>query len=106
MFAISLVAVGAAIAAWLRPVPIHHISDSSGRRRIASKQGALTPTIKGVRCDRKSEEAKYHEVQTRNGGENGILNGQILIAVNGRQVYIAIQSIRFGDIDRRASNSG
>lgn len=84
MFAITLVAVGAAIAAWLRPIP-HNTSatppaPSYGDQQVADAKSKVCAAIEKVK--------KANTMNSnRNGGDDP--NGQLLVAVNGRQVYIA-----------------
>jgi hypothetical protein len=84
MLVIALVAVGAAVAAWLRPLPATPAATSP------------TPTFSDQQvADAKSKVcAAYEKIHrasamnsTRNGGDDP--NMQLLVAVNGREVYIA-----------------
>ena len=84
MFLITLVAVGAAIAAWLRPVP-HATSATPSAPTYSDQQVA---DAKSKVC------AAYEKVQkalaanaTRSGGDDP--NAQLTVAVNARQVYVA-----------------
>ena len=84
MFAITLVAVGAAIAAWLRPIPYNTSattpSPSYSEQQVADAKSKVCAAIEKVK--------KANTMNSnRNGGDDP--NGQLLTAVNGRQVYIA-----------------
>jgi hypothetical protein len=84
MFAITLVAVGAAIAAWLRPIPYNKSATapapSYSEQQVADAKSKVCAAIEKVK--------KANTMNSnRNGGDDP--NGQLLIAVNGRQVYIA-----------------
>lgn len=81
MLLITLLALGAAVAAWLRP-----LSDATARN-------APTFTDKQVADAKANVCAAYQKVQrasymnsTRTGGVDP--NAQLLVAVNGRQVFI------------------
>jgi hypothetical protein len=84
MFAITLVAVGAAVAAWLRPVP-ESKAVSPPAPRFSDQQ---VTDAKSKVC------AAYQKVQRavsinsiRTAGDDP--NSQLLIAVNMRQVFVA-----------------
>ncbi|HEY6817905.1 MAG TPA: hypothetical protein VI196_00840, partial [Mycobacterium sp.] len=84
MFAITLVAVGVAIAAWLRPIPYNTSATPSAPsysdQQVADAKSKVCAAIEKVK--------KANTMNSnRNGGDDP--NGQLLIAVNGRQVYIA-----------------
>jgi hypothetical protein len=84
MFLITLLAVGAAVAAWLRPIP-HEPSakpaaPSYSEQQVADAKSKVCAAIEKVK--------KANTMNSnRNGGDDP--NGQLLIAVNGRQVYVA-----------------
>jgi hypothetical protein len=83
MFAITLVAVAAAVAAWLRPIP--HNAPATPATTYSEQQ---TAEAKSKVCAAIEKVKKANTMNSnRNGGEDP--NGQLLIAVNGRQVYIA-----------------
>src|SRR5580693_7608363 len=84
MFAITLVAVGAAIAAWLRPIP--HNTSATPPAPTYSEQQVADAKSKVCAAIEKVKKANTTN-SNRNGGDDP--NGQLLIAVNGRQVYIA-----------------
>lgn len=84
MFVITLIAIGAAVAAWLRPTP--------------EPQSAAPPAL--IFSDQQVADAKskvctaYEKVRralavnaTRNGGDDP--TAQLAVAVNARQVYVA-----------------
>jgi len=84
MFAITLVAVGAAIAPWLRPIP-HNTSATPSAPSYSEQQVA---DAKSKVCAAIEKVKKANTMNSnRNGGDDP--NGQLLIAVNGRQVYMA-----------------
>jgi hypothetical protein len=84
MFLITLVAVGAAIAAWLRPIP-HETSATPPAPSYSEQQVA---DAKSKVC---AAYEKVHRVVqmnlTRSGGDDP--NSQLLVAVNARQVFVA-----------------
>jgi hypothetical protein len=84
MFLIMLVAVGAAIAAWLRPIP--HNTSATPPAPTYSEQQVADAKSKVCAAIEKVKKANTTN-SNRNGGDDP--NGQLLIAVNGRQVYIA-----------------
>ncbi len=86
MFLITLVAVAAAVAAWLRPIP-HNTSPPRPRRhrRIASNRWPMRRRRFALHT-RKCK-ARAVLTQTRNGGDDP--NLQLLVAVNMRQVFDA-----------------
>jgi hypothetical protein len=84
MFVITLIAVGAAVAAWLRPVPETNPAAPSAPT-FAEKQ---VSDAKATTC------AAYEKVRralvanaSRNGGDDP--TAQLAVAVNARQVYVA-----------------
>jgi hypothetical protein len=84
MFAITLVAVAAAVAAWLRPMP----------EAKSAAPSAPTFTAQQVADAKAKVCAAYQKVQnavsintTRTAGDDP--NSQLLIAVNMRQVFVA-----------------
>ncbi len=84
MFLITLVAVGGAIAAWLRPLP-HNTSATPPAPSYSEQQVA---DAKSNICAAYEKVKKASNMNAnRNGGDDP--NGQLLVAVNGRQVYIA-----------------
>jgi hypothetical protein len=83
MLVITLVAVGAAIAAWLRPIP-HETSTKPAAPTYSEQQVA---DAKSKVC---AAFEKVHSViqlnSTRAGGEDA--NSQLLVAVNARQILM------------------
>jgi hypothetical protein len=84
MFAITLVAVAAAVAAWLRPMP----------ETNAATPSAPTFTEKQVSDAKASTCAAYEKVRralvanaSRTGGDDP--TAQLAVAVNARQAYVA-----------------
>jgi hypothetical protein len=84
MFLITLLAVGAAVAAWLRPIP--HATSAAPPAPTYSEQQVADAKSKVCAAIEKVKKANTMN-SSRNGGDDP--NGQLLIAVNGRQVYIA-----------------
>jgi hypothetical protein len=83
MFAITLVAVGAAVAAWLRPLPEKSANPSA--LTFSAQEGA---EAKSKVCAAFQKVRRANETNaTRNGG--GDPNLQLLVAVNERQIYVA-----------------
>jgi hypothetical protein len=83
MFAITLVAVGAAVAAWLRPMP--DIKSAAPRTPTFSDQQVADAKSKVCAAYTKI----HHAVDInapRNGGDNPM--AQLTVAVNMRQVYV------------------
>jgi hypothetical protein len=82
MFAITLVAVAAAVAAWLRPTPETKSAagPTFGEQQVA---GAKTKVCAAYLKVRRANEANA----TRNGGDDP--NLQLLVAVNERQICVA-----------------
>jgi hypothetical protein len=84
MFLITLLAVGAAVAAWLRPIP-HGTSATSPAPTYSEQQ---VSDAKSKVC---AAYEKVHRVvqmnSTRSGGDDP--NSQLLVAVNARQVFVA-----------------
>jgi hypothetical protein len=84
MFLITLLAVGAAIAAWLRPIP----HEASAMPPAPTYSGQQVSDAKSKVC------AAYQKVRsalaanaTRTGGDDQ--NAQLTVAVNARQIYVA-----------------
>jgi hypothetical protein len=84
MLLVTLVAVGAAVAAWLRPIP--HNTYATPPAPTYSEQQVADAKSKACAAFAKVKKASTMN-STRNGSDDP--NGQLLIAVNGRQVYIA-----------------
>jgi hypothetical protein len=84
MFLITLVAVGAAIAAWLRPIP--HETSSIPNSPTFSDQQVADAKSKVCAAYNKVQRASSAN-QTRNGGDDP--NLQLLVAVTMRQVFEA-----------------
>lgn len=85
MLVITLIAVGAAVAAWLRPIPDTMAQTAPSAPTYTDQQ---TADAKAKVC------AAYEKVHraldanlTRNGGEDP--TAQLAVAVNARQVYVA-----------------
>jgi hypothetical protein len=95
MFAITLVAVAAAVAAWLRPMP-ETKSDVSPAPTFSDQQVA---EAKSKVCAAFQKVRRANETNaTRNGGDDP--NLQLLVAVNERQIYVASSAYlltTFGD---------
>jgi hypothetical protein len=84
MFLITLVAVGAAVAAWLRPIP-HNISATPAAPSYNEQQVA---DAKAKVCAAYEKVLKTSNVNSaRTAGDDP--NSQLLIAINWRQVFIA-----------------
>jgi hypothetical protein len=82
MFVITLVAVGAAVAAWLRPLPEKSASPTAptfSAQQVADAKSKVCAAY-----------AKIHRVvdinAPRNGGDDP--TAQLVVAVNMRQVYV------------------
>jgi hypothetical protein len=84
MFAITLVAVGAAVAAWLRPMPTARSATPS--TPTFSAQQVSDAKAKVCAAYWKAQNASSAN-QTRSGGDDP--NLQLLVAVNMRQVFEA-----------------
>jgi hypothetical protein len=84
MFLITLLAVGAAVAAWLRPIP--HNTSATPPAPVYSEQQVADAKSNVCTAYAKVKKASNMNAN-RNGGDDP--NGQLLVAVNGRQVYIA-----------------
>jgi hypothetical protein len=83
MFAITLIAVGAAIAAWLRPMP-EAKSDTPSPPAYTEQQIA---DAKSKVCNAYDKALKTSSVNAaRTAGDDP--NSQLLIAVNMRQVFV------------------
>ena len=82
MFLITLVAVGAAVAAWLRPIP--HESSATPPAPTYSEQQVADAKSKVCAAYAKVQKASSAN-QTRNGGDDP--NLQLLVAVTMRQVF-------------------
>ena len=83
MLAITLVAVGAAVAAWLRPIP--QAPAAPPKPTYSAQQAA---EAKSKICG--AFDKLWHVLQvnsTRNGGDDP--NAQLLVAVNERQIYVS-----------------
>jgi hypothetical protein len=82
MFAITLIAVAAAVAAWLRPMPEKKspAAPTFGEQQVADAKAKVCAAYQKVR---RANEANA----TRNGGDDP--NLQLLVAVNERQIYVA-----------------
>jgi hypothetical protein len=84
MFVITLVAVAAAVAAWLRPMPDAKAPIPSAPS--FSAQQVVDAKAKVCGAYEKVKKASNMNA-ARNGGDDP--NAQLLVAVNGRQVYVA-----------------
>jgi hypothetical protein len=84
MFAITLVAVGAAVAAWLRPMP--EAKSAAPSAPTFSAQQVADAKAKVCAAYWKGQNASSAN-QTRSGGDAP--NAQLLIAVNMRQVFMS-----------------
>lgn len=84
MFVITLVAVGAAVAAWLRPTP--ETKSATPTAPAFSDQQVADAKAKVCAAYWKGQKASSAN-QTRTGGDDP--NAQLLIAVNMRQVFMA-----------------
>jgi hypothetical protein len=84
LFAITFVAVGAAVAAWLRPMP----ETKSANPPVASFSGQQVADAKSKVCSAHEKVRRALTANsTRNGGDDP--TAQLVIAVNARQVYVA-----------------
>jgi len=84
MFAITLVAVGAAIAAWLRPVP--HNTSATPPAPVYSEQQVADAKAKV--CAAFDKLWRVLQVNsTRTGGDDP--TAQLVVAVNERQIYVS-----------------
>jgi hypothetical protein len=84
MFAITLVAVGAAVAAWLRPVPETKSASPSAVTFSAQQVTEAKPKV----CEAFEKAQKASSSNSgRNGGDDP--NAQLLVAVNMRQVFMS-----------------
>jgi hypothetical protein len=84
MFAITLVAVAAAVAAWLRPMPEAKSTSPSTPTFSAHQVAEAKSTV----CTAYGKMRRALDVNaTRNGGDDP--NTQLLVAVNARQVFVA-----------------
>jgi hypothetical protein len=84
MFLIALVAVGAAVAAWLRPIP--HNTSATPPAPSDSEQQVADAKAKVCAAYNKVQTASSTN-QTRTGGDDP--NLQLLVAVTMRQVFEA-----------------
>jgi hypothetical protein len=84
MFLITLVAVGAAVAAWLRPIP--HETSANPPAPTYSEQQVSDAKSKVCAAYQKVRSALAANA-TRTGGDDP--NAQLTVAVNARQVYVA-----------------
>lgn len=84
MFLITMVAVAAAVAAWLRPIP--HNESATPSAPTYSEQQIADAKSKVCAAYEKVQRASSAN-QTRNGGDDP--NLQLLVAVNMRQVFDA-----------------
>jgi hypothetical protein len=84
MFLITLVAVGAAIAAWLRPIP--HETSATPPAPTYSEQQVSDARAKVCAAYQKVRSALAANA-TRTGGDDP--NAQLTVAVNARQIYVA-----------------
>jgi hypothetical protein len=99
MFAITLVAVAAAVAAWLRPMP-ETKSDVSPAPTFSDQQVA---EAKSKVCAAFQKVRRANETNaTRNGGDDP--NLQLLVAVNERQIYIASSAYLLTTLGGRTCN--
>jgi hypothetical protein len=83
MFVITLVAVGAAVAAWLRPLPEKSASPTAptfSAQQVADAKSKVCEAFDKAQKASRSNSA-------RNGGDDP--NAQLLVAVNMRQVFMA-----------------
>jgi hypothetical protein len=84
MFLITLVAVGAAVAAWLRPIP----HDTAATPPAPSYSEQEVADAKAKVCAAYAKALKTSNVNSaRTAGDDP--NSQLLLAVNWRQVFIA-----------------
>jgi hypothetical protein len=83
MFLITLVAVGAAIAAWLRPIP--HNTPATPPAPVYSEQQVADAKAKVCDAYGKVQRATTANA-ARNGGDDP--NTQLLIATTQRQVFV------------------
>jgi hypothetical protein len=84
MFVITLVAVGAAVAAWLRPMP--DTKSATSPAVTFSAQQVADAKSKVCEAFEKAEKASKSNLG-RSGGDDP--NAQLLVAVNMRQVFVA-----------------
>ncbi|MGA8332293.1 MAG: hypothetical protein WB777_23860 [Mycobacterium sp.] len=84
MFAITLVAVGAAVATWLRPMP--ETKTASPSTPAFSDQQVADAKSKVCAAFEKVQKASSSN-SGRNGGDDP--NAQLLVAVNMRQVFMS-----------------
>ena len=84
MLVITLVAVGAAVAAWLRPIP--QAPAAAAPKPIYSNQQVADAKSKVCAAYEKVRRARVYEFN-RNGGDDPTPNS--LVAVNARQVFVA-----------------
>jgi hypothetical protein len=99
MFAITLVAVGAAIAAWLRPLPEKSTAPQTptfNEQQIADAKARVCGAYEKVK-------KASNMNASRNGGDDP--NAQLLVAVNGRQVYIASSQYLLTTLDEIPATS-
>jgi hypothetical protein len=83
MFLITLVAVGAAVAAWLRPTP-HSVSATPPAPTYSEQQ---VTDAKSKVCAAYAKVLKTNSINSvRTAGDDP--NSQLLIAVNTRQVFV------------------
>jgi hypothetical protein len=84
MFAITLVAVAAAVAAWLRPMPAEKSAAPTAETFSAQQVGDAKAKV----CAAYEKVLKTSNVNSaRTAGDDP--NSQLLIAINWRQVFIA-----------------
>jgi hypothetical protein len=84
MFAITLVAVAAAVAAWLRPMP----AEKSAAPPAETSSAQQVADAKAKVCAAYEKVLKTSNVNSaRTAGDDP--NSQLLIAINWRQVFIA-----------------
>ncbi len=82
MLLITLIAVGAAVAAWLRPIP-----HSTAAPKAPSYSDQQVADAKAKVCT--AFEKVHHVLQmnsTRSGGDDP--NSQLLVAINARQIFM------------------
>jgi hypothetical protein len=84
MLLITLLAVGAAVAAWLRPIP--HSTAATPAASTYSEQQVADAKSKVCSAYEKVKKASNMNA-ARSGGDDP--TAQLAVAVNGRQVYIA-----------------
>jgi hypothetical protein len=85
MFLITLVAVAAAVAAWLRPVPHNNTAATPSAPAYSEQQVADAKAKVCAAYDKVKKASNMNAA--RSGGDDP--TAQLAVAVNGRQVYIA-----------------